>query len=597
MTRVEDEVTAIPVPARRGFTFPWALALPLILLWALTALIYLDGLRHQHGHFIYCLDDAYIHMAMAKHFAQEGVWGVTRDGFTSSASSLLWPLCIAGVFRIIGPHVFVQFWLNLLISSGIVIIAYRLLRRQGLSAPFTAVALALLIVAMPLPTMIFTGMEHCLQALVVMLFIYVAGEVLAVDSFSLSFSLSNKVNHPQDSTRGSARQPSLKKIEKDNENEKGKEITGEGEPGGVVWYLYLLAPLLTLVRFEGMLLAAVACVLLLLRRKPWSAVIVGVGALLPVAVYAWISIAHGWLWMPNSVLLKGNTPHLASLHGLASLAVTFAKRIFTVPGVRQVLLLTLGTYLANGARTRRWWSGDQCRVLLFLCLLFLHGLTAGNPVFFRYEAYLVAVGVFVVAVPLGKLVIAWWPRATSRADLYRGAAVLIALLAMIDLANSRGVYGLLLTPQASTNIYRQQIQMARFIARYYPGTVIAANDIGAINYFADIHCVDLAGLASMPAARRMKQHTLSQAAMAEVCRDANVKIAIFYLRWFPTPPTNWICVSKWVMDNNVVCGDAVVYFYAVDPTEAAPLAAHIKEFRTQLPDGEAVYMFRLPHAK
>jgi hypothetical protein len=40
------------------------------------------------GSFTYALDDAYIHLAMAKNFPL-GVWGTTRYEFSSSSSSLL----------------------------------------------------------------------------------------------------------------------------------------------------------------------------------------------------------------------------------------------------------------------------------------------------------------------------------------------------------------------------------------------------------------------------------------------------------------------------------------------------------------------------
>ncbi len=40
--------------------------------------------------------------------------------------------------------------------------------------------------------------------------------------------------------------------------------------------------------------------------------------------------------------------------------------------------------------------------------------------------------------------------------------------------------------------------MARFVSRYYQTSSIAANDIGAIDYMANLHLVDLTGLAFEP---------------------------------------------------------------------------------------------------
>src|SRR6266851_2122500 len=48
------------------------------------------SLARTQWHLVYPLDDAYIHMAIAKNLAQHGVWGVTSHEFTSCSSSPLW---------------------------------------------------------------------------------------------------------------------------------------------------------------------------------------------------------------------------------------------------------------------------------------------------------------------------------------------------------------------------------------------------------------------------------------------------------------------------------------------------------------------------
>ena len=53
----------------------------------------------QH-HMEYALDDPYIHMAVAKHFVDHGVWGMTPFEFSSSSSSLFtWPRCTGRASR------------------------------------------------------------------------------------------------------------------------------------------------------------------------------------------------------------------------------------------------------------------------------------------------------------------------------------------------------------------------------------------------------------------------------------------------------------------------------------------------------------------
>ena len=55
----------------------------------------------------------------------------------------------------------------------------------------------------------------------------------------------------------------------------------------------------------------------------------------------------------------------------------------------------------------------------------------------------------------------------------------------------RGIASLGNIPQASKNIYEQQYQMGLFLETFYSSEKVAANDIGAIHFLADIQCLDL----------------------------------------------------------------------------------------------------------
>ena len=75
------------VPARRS---RWALALAVAVAFSLTLILLLASLKANQGHFVYPLDDAYIHMAISKHWACDGVFGITKYEFTPATSSPLW---------------------------------------------------------------------------------------------------------------------------------------------------------------------------------------------------------------------------------------------------------------------------------------------------------------------------------------------------------------------------------------------------------------------------------------------------------------------------------------------------------------------------
>ncbi|HVD77156.1 MAG TPA: hypothetical protein VNH43_06075, partial [Vicinamibacteria bacterium] len=91
---------APPGSSRRRGPVTIALSILLVAVGALVAWSW----RHCAGHLVYALDDAYIHMAMARNLAEHGVFGVTRYGFTSSSSSPLWTLLLAGLFKLLGPR-------------------------------------------------------------------------------------------------------------------------------------------------------------------------------------------------------------------------------------------------------------------------------------------------------------------------------------------------------------------------------------------------------------------------------------------------------------------------------------------------------------
>jgi hypothetical protein len=66
------------------FSKHWPLVTALSVLWVTIILLLIVSLRLNQGHFVYGLDDAYIHMSIAKNFALHGVWGVTPYAFSSS---------------------------------------------------------------------------------------------------------------------------------------------------------------------------------------------------------------------------------------------------------------------------------------------------------------------------------------------------------------------------------------------------------------------------------------------------------------------------------------------------------------------------------
>ncbi len=123
--------------------------------------------------------------------------------------------------------------------------------------------------------------------------------------------------------------------------------------------------------------------------------------------------------------------------------------------------------------------------------------------------------------------------------------------------------------------------------KYYHGERVGANDIGAINYLAEIDCLDLWGLANKEVAQMKLQGNYDNRKIYELGKARRVKIAILYDEWFARygiggVPAEWVKVGEWKIQNNIVCGSDFVSFYAVQPEEKEKLAENLKEFAGKL---------------
>jgi len=82
----------------------WPLIVAICVFVVTIAIVLIVELCRTKGHLVYALDDAYIHMAMAKNLAQHGIYGVTEYEFSSSSSSPLWTFFLAFGTSIFGVH-------------------------------------------------------------------------------------------------------------------------------------------------------------------------------------------------------------------------------------------------------------------------------------------------------------------------------------------------------------------------------------------------------------------------------------------------------------------------------------------------------------
>ena len=527
---------------KKLFTNHWPFFSSVLFLCVLLMILFEISRLKNNGYFVYSLDDAYIHMAMSKNLALHGIWGVTSGGFTSSSSSLLWTLLLGALFYIFGPHVSVPLILNIIFALLAVYSVYYLLKKHGMKNIYVLFVLLGFILLSPLPPLIFTGLEHVLHIFISILFIYfLSMRIYYNDRYFL--------------------------------------------------VIILLGMLLPLVRYEGIVMVVAGSLLLLaFGKKRLLPILLFVFGLLPVFIFGFVSISNGWSFFPNSMVLKGGLPDIMSFNDVGFFLYYLAE-VFYGRSVILILLLIgvfffIGFFLYYFKKENIGLIKNPRFIMLILLLVnvSLYIVFAGSGWSYRYQSFLVALGIFVISY----LVIEnkkWFSVKKTKVKQYVfGTSV--SLLSLYFLYQA--VILIWNTPAAMNNIYEQQFQMACLIGNYYEGKTIALNDIGAVNYFNNIKCVDLWGLSNIDVSKEMRRGSYSENYIREITRSNDVDIAILYDSWFSEGdstilPQEWVKAGEWKILNNVIAGDDVVSFYAVKPDEENSLILNLKKYSKLLP--------------
>ena len=87
------------------------------------------------GRYIYPLDDAYIHLSMAKNFAEFQTWGITQYEFSSTTSSPLFTFLLAILIKVFGNWEYIPLVANTIAGIFLIWISHNYLK-QFSKAPF-----------------------------------------------------------------------------------------------------------------------------------------------------------------------------------------------------------------------------------------------------------------------------------------------------------------------------------------------------------------------------------------------------------------------------------------------------------------------------
>ena len=487
------------------------------------------------GNFTYLLDDAYIHLALARNFALHGVWGMTPHAFSSSSSSPIFTFLISVLMRIFGNSGLIPLGINLVCAMGILYFLTRYFGRFSVKGNFVVISVLVTVFSAALHLQLFSGMEHLLQVFLVVINIFYLTDW----------------------------------------------VSGKFRKTDSLLFFYGTMLLLGLVRFEMMFyFVSLAFFLSLLKkfRESLLILVIGFG---PIFIFSYFNYQQTGYLFPNSVVVKGThidfsgniLKQVRDVFLTAFLNRSFYKRCL-------LPLLLLGAVIFSDYRSRRSlreFYQNNIFLLAWGATLLLHSVFADLKSILRYEAYLM--------VAFAMLIL---PRLKGYFEnlktTYRKNAILTFLIfGNIVLIFSKMAFSHKILMYGSKNIYEQQIQAARFLQTYYNDSKIAANDIGAISYFTDIHLFDIVGLGSPQIMEFNQRPDYSERAFGKYIGDftkaQNYQIAVVYKEWLRGfVPDNWEEVAVLTIDQNAVVSQTDVTVYCINPEIKESLRNNIRKF-------------------
>lgn len=564
-------------------------------------------MRQSEGHFTYVLDDPYIHMSIARNLAEHGVWGVTQYAWSSASSSPLWTALLGALVQIEGDSVFLPLALCVLFSISTAVLLYVRFLKASFPAIVAAGAAFAVFAAGPLHVLPFTGMEHCLQVLLDLVF---------------GFWILDNLGR-----RSSAKDCAMALV---------------------------LTMLVCSIRYEGAFLVVVPFFLSLWRRDWKLAASLAAGPILAIGGFAAYSHLMGMPLIPNSIAIKGHMPAFGPLRYIQDLAMmAFSALHFSTGTHADLFAMTLLSVLAMRLKALRTETSTlQIWMWTVVVACVLHAGFASFGWFFRYEAYLVVSMTTVMFLAVREVVrahvdredapvsvvmwlggiacvtivqgimnrIGWAYRVESnlilstnvlalallgvmifgprtKGRLIRSATALLVTSAILISIWDRAVYAYAVVGLGARDIYLQQSQMGRFVHKYYQNGRLAANDIGAVTYFSDVHLLDVWGLANDEVRRLRVARKYNTRELGRILGSFSPDLVIIYPEWYAGRtrlPDTYIPVARWIVPQTISSAFPDVVFFAPNAVKALLLRRQLREFQTTLPRRVQVQYFRQP---
>jgi hypothetical protein len=521
-------------PTGRGWWVRvWPL-LPALGLFLLLLGIALAGQLNAGG-LILPEEDAYQRLALARNLASRFAWEIIPGQFASAFGTLLWPLLLAPLFRILGSAALWPWIANALLSVGLIVLLGRTVRRAVASPPAQAALLALLVLVLPLAPLSASGMEQVLFLVLLIVFL---------DFWA-----------------------------------RRMEAGAGGLPA-----LTAAAVLLAATRYEGMLLVALAAGLLLLKKDFAAGIVVPLAAAVPLGLFGLLSMRAGWLPVPASVYLRRAELIPADLSQLPDVIFRSLAVLGVNPELRAVAFLTalLPAWLGLTGRLDSMRARDFFAPALALAAM-LADLTLVGDRGYRYDAWLVLLGAWAVLPALGRILAdAGEVRRVQTVTLLAGSA--LAVLFGFPLLN-HGVQASVAFGQSVAEMRTAVRPAADWAAGCSAGPILT--DIPGTVFFysgrADI--ADVSGLVGLTAFQKRRGGAVDADWLrAEAARTGAVAALLFDPAARAQAATIWDSIGGWTAAGCAACPSVRIFRMAED----AGLQTCTAEFLTRLPADETV---------
>ncbi len=331
-------------------------------------------------------------------------------------------------------------------------------------------------------------------------------------------------------------------------------------------YLFYATITLSCVsRYESMFFIA-PIFLYLLYYKHYSKAITSLTlAFLPIIFFGLYALSKGSHFFPNSLLVKGK--HHFYLASILEMLSDFWGNIQLIH-IPFIVLFSLLSYLG--------FSKNKGLVILHgivICNFILHFMFATAGFQYRYDAYLMAF----LSLSSSYL---WFEMKFETP--WSKNMVIVLLMILMPLLIYRERKADTIFHFGRKNIYDQQIQMGRFVQKYYPSARVMANDIGAICYMSHLHLHDLIGLGSNQIVG-LKISSKPKQAIENYVKNTPYDLMMIYDSWFQGSYFGGYKVAELSITCNKVCGDDKVSFYVQILEQKAYAIKSLHEFKRSLP--------------